>query len=258
MLTALRSKVEELAGFRSGVTEEVLEQRLAESGERVQDVAGRIDALTATVDSAVANMSGKEQELATMHRHFTESSERIESVVGDIRAALAAFPDPGAANVDEVVMRMDRVVERVESFEATTREAAEASERASAALANRIEAIEQQVTTVASEVERAKTLWPVALRSLEARLDDATTHPPRPDITAVPDESPTTSSEEPAPANDLLAGLRDSLQAMESVAAEMARASDTAGAAASDESDDDEPVAAAGGGTIVPLRSPDG
>jgi hypothetical protein len=86
-----------------------------------------------------------------------------------------------------------------------------------------------------------------------------------------------------APADDLLAGLRDSLQAMETVAAEMARASDTlspaveqdvgghlAPPAAADDAEvpAEEPggtsfqsveespaAAAAGGATVVPLRT---
>ena len=258
MLTVLRSKVEELAGFRSGVTEEQLENRLAEAGERLQAVGQRIDALATTVDSAVSGLSDKEHELAALNRHFTESSARIESIVGDIRDALSALPEPGAASVDELVARMDRVVERVESFEAASRDAAEAHERTNAELSRRIDAIEQQVATVAGDVARAKTLWPVALRSLEARLDDVASHARRPEISSVPDPDDAVAGEDATAADDdLLAGLRDSLQAMETVAAEMARASDVLAPDAETDDDDHEPMAAAGG-TIVPLRSPDG
>ena len=105
MLATLRSKVEELAGFRSAVTEEQLEQRLAETGERLQGVAERIDSLAATVESAISSLTGKEHELAALHRHFTESSTRIESIVDDIREALSVFPDPGSASVDELAAR---------------------------------------------------------------------------------------------------------------------------------------------------------
>ena len=44
-------------------------------------------------------------------------------------------------------------------------------------LAERIDGLDGRVETVAVEIKRAKTLWPVALRSLEARLDDVA--PPR-------------------------------------------------------------------------------
>ncbi len=260
MLTVLRSKVEELAGFRAGVTEEQLEQRLAETGESVRSVADRIDALATTVDGAVTSLTSKEHELAALHRHSTESSGRIESIVEDIRDALSAFPEPGSANVDDLAARMERVAERVETFEEASREAAEARERAAVELARRIDAVDQQVAAVASEVARAKTLWPVALRSLEARLDDVASHTRRPDLSPVPDadDAPADGEDDTAADEDLLAGLRDSLQAMESVAAEMARASDVLAPSADDSHEHEhEPVAAAGG-TIVPLRSPDG
>jgi hypothetical protein len=119
---------------------------------------------------------------------------------------------------------------------------------------------------VAEEVSRAKTLWPVALRSLEARLDDAVHghRRPEPGQDVVPDDAPL----EAEPADDLLAGLRDSLQAMETVAAEMTRASDTLGETSDDAPSPDvppptpspshpeqAPAAAAGGATIVPLRT---
>ncbi len=51
-----------------------------------------IDALTESVASAATSLGGKEHELAALHRHFTESSSRIETVVEDIREALSALP----------------------------------------------------------------------------------------------------------------------------------------------------------------------
>ena len=117
--------------------------------------------------------------------------------------------------------------------------------------------IDQRVAAVAAEVARAKTLWPVALRSLEARLDDAV-HGHRPEPSAADDAASTGPPD--GPADDLLAGLRHSLQAMETVAAEMARASDTLGDPDDDGPEADEPAEAetpiaTAGATIVPLRT---
>ena len=117
--------------------------------------------------------------------------------------------------------------------------------------------IDQCLAAVAAEVARAKTLWPVALRSLEARLDDAV-HGHRPEPSAADDAASTPPPD--GPADDLLAGLRHSLQAMETVAAEMARASDTLGDPDDGSPDADEPAEAetpiaTGGATIVPLRT---
>ncbi len=86
---------------------------------------------------------------------------------------------------------------------------------------NRRRSIER-VATVATEVARAKTLWPVALRSLEARLDDAVSHADRDEPESPSDDGQRRADAHDDPSDDLLAGLRDSLQAMETVAAEMA------------------------------------
>ena len=93
----------------------------------------------------------------------------------------------------------------------------------------RIETVEKRLAAVAVEVSRAKTLWPVALRSLEARLDGVA--PKR----AAEQEAEATEAHAGEPqehepdetTDDLLAGLRDSLQAMETVAAELERSTET-------------------------------
>lgn len=252
MLGTLHTQVTALAGLRAGVTEEQLAERFAEVDETTSRLSERVDMVASGIESAVASLGDKEHELAALNRHFTESSTRIESIVEDIREALSAFPELGSASVDDLALR----VERIESFESASREAADARERGANELTRRIDAIEQQVATVASEVARAKTLWPVALRSLEARLDDVASHARRPELTPVPAlDSTDVAGDDVSGDDDLLAGLRDSLHAMENVAAEMARASDALGAT-DDPTDLHEAVAVAGA-TIVPLRSPD-
>jgi DNA repair exonuclease SbcCD ATPase subunit len=264
MLTTLRTQVDALATLRAGATDESVLQRLADADDATERLSGRLDSLATTVDSAVSSLADKEHELAALHRHFTESSERIEAIVEDIRDALSALPEPAAVDADELMARVARLTERVESFDASSREAAATSEQTAADLMQRLSVVEQRVATMASDVARAKTLWPIALRSLEARLEDVAGHARRPDSSTAPDPGVTSAVAEDTPDESLLAGLRDSLQAMESVAAEMARVSDVfppapiAPAPSRDDvSDDTEPVAAAGG-TIVPLRSPDG
>ncbi len=266
MLATLRTQVESLGELRpSGASDEKLDGRLAQSEDAIQALAQRLDALAGTVESAAAGLGEKEDELAALHRHFTESSSRIESVVEDIREALQALPEPSSASIDDVAERLERI-------EATARKATEASARTAGELSGRIDVIDQRVATVAAEVARAKTLWPVALRSLEARLDDAV-HARIQD----PDDAAPDFPAADGPADDLLAGLRDSLSAMETVAAEMAKASETlaspAAEAVVEEQQPDEPsvqelpptaerherfdppAAAAAGANIVPLRA---
>jgi chromosome segregation ATPase len=251
MLAALRTQVEALNGLKTGVSDEQLDERLAGTDSALAVLSERIDGLSRSVESAAANLADKEHELSALHRHFTESSARIEAVVDDIREALSAFPDMGSSAVEELATR-------VELMESATREASEARSKGADDLAHRIDVIDRRVATVATEVARAKTLWPVALRSLEARLDDAVSHAHRDEAESPTSTDDTTSKTDDHgdSSDDLLAGLRDSLHAMETVAAEMARASDALSSTDDEETGVDEaaPVASAGA-TIVPLRT---
>jgi chromosome segregation ATPase len=250
MLAALRAQVEAIGGLKAGVTDEQLDERLAETGSALSKLSERIDALARSVESGASNLADKEHELAALHRHFTESSARIEAVVDDIREALTAFPDMGSSDVEELATRVERI-------ESATREVSEAGSKGADEIARRIDVIDRRVATVATEVARAKTLWPVALRSLEARLDDAVSHAHRdePEMPVSENTAPPTD-EHPDPSDELLAGLRDSLQAMETVAAEMARASDALSSPDDEERDADAPTpVAVAGAIVVPLRT---
>lgn len=252
MLITLRSQVEALGGIRSGVTEDRLNERLAETDNTFEQLGQRIDVLAEQVESASSSLGDKERELSALHRHFTESSNRIEAVVEDIREALTAFPDPGSTTVDDLAARIEQVAE-------SAREAAETRDRTGSELPRRIDTLEQRIAAVATEVARAKTLWPVALRSLEARLDDAV-HARRHDVATADVDREALDAPDDGPADDLLAGLRDSLQAMETVAAEMARASDALDledddSSSTDEQEEPHASVVAAGATIVPLRT---
>jgi DNA-binding FrmR family transcriptional regulator len=280
MLTTLRAHVESLDGLRGGVTEEQLEERLAalHSGateERLQErlaatdgslsrLAERLELLSQKVDHATGDLERREQELAVVHREFLESSSRVETIVDDLREALGAFPDTGPDVLVALGSRLDStnadaasLAKRVEHLENAP------PDDGAGQLGDRLDLLERRVSTLTEEIGRAKTLWPVALRSLEARLDDVARHQ---------DEH---AAEAPGPApdgddhEDLLAGLRDSLQAMESVAAELTKAAGarpdgtppvgdaTAAPAVEDEEPHDVQEAVGGGARIVPLRQAD-
>ncbi|HYI73813.1 MAG TPA: hypothetical protein VEW90_00980 [Gaiellaceae bacterium] len=254
MLATLRSQVEALGGLRAGgVDGPEVDRRFGETDEAVAVLGQRLDTLGETVESAASSLSDKEHELAALHRHFTESSTRIESIVDDIREALHAFPELESTSLGALVARVERV-------ETAAREAAETTDRRGTELARKIDRIDERVASVAAEVERAKTLWPIALRSLEARLEDVAHARRAPDA-----DEQSSAPVDGDPPDDLLAGLRDSLQAMESVAAEMARASETLSEPFDEEDVVEEPEvhteepaehhAAAAGATIVPLRA---
>lgn len=267
MLTTLRGHVESLDGLGGGVTEELLEDRLAETDGALSRLGRRVEHLSEKVEAAATRIEQKERELAALHRDFLESSARVETIVDDLREALGALPDAGPEALGALATRVDAsdavtasLVRRIDQLEGAL-----VDERDSA-LAEQMGRLERRVSTVAEEIGRAKTLWPVALRSLEARLDDVARRQEE-HATEMPPESGGAEGHE-----DLLAGLRDSLQAMESVAAELARAPDgependaeqvPAGVAASelepDERESTEIQEAVGGGArIVPLRQGD-
>jgi chromosome segregation ATPase len=267
MLTTLRGHVESLDGLR-GVTEEELEERLAETDGSLSRLARRVEHLSEKVEGAATRIEQKERELAALHGRFLESSSRVETIVDDLREALGALSDAGPEALAALAARVDAndaatasLVRRLDELES-----APVEERDSA-LAEQVGRLERRVSTVAEEIGRAKTLWPVALRSLEARLDDVARRQEE-HGTEIPPESVGAEGHE-----DLLAGLRDSLQAMESVAAELSRTTDGEAEAAAEpeapadiaenepEPDEQEPAAvqeAVGGGArIVPLRQGD-
>ena len=242
---ALAGLSQRIDAFRS-VDETQLDRRFEETDGVLTTLSQRLDTLAETVEAAAANLGDKERELTAAHRSFTESSTRIESIVGDIREALHALPEQSSpSSVDELVARLERL-------EVAARKSNETTVRAAGELHSRIDLIDHRVATVAEDVSRAKTLWPVALRSLEARLDDAV-HGPRVEPIAGDEQGA-------APSDDLVAGLRDSLREMESVANEMARAADTLTESVDEPVVEDEvspepSAAAAAGATVVPLRA---
>ena len=265
MLTTLRGRVESLDGLRAGVSEEQLDERLAETSAALDVLAQRIDALTSSVDTATTSLAGREHELGALHRHFTESSKRIESIVDDLREALAAFPEAAPetlatvrAELQSTAEQIDTVGRRLDALEASP------AQDPVGEVVERIELLDKRISSVSAEIARAKTLWPVALRSLEARLDDVMASRTDGQETAAAHASPS-PHETGADSDDLLAGLRDSLQAMESVAAELERESESESeserepqaVAAMDDPTEAPQQAMAGGARIVQLRSSD-
>jgi chromosome segregation ATPase len=259
MLTMLRTRVESLDGLRAGVTQEALDDRLTETDEALAGLSQRVDEIATGVESATASLSDKEHELAALHRHFMESSSRIETIVDDLREALGAFPDTDPDALAALNRRLDTtsaaataLANRVDRLEATH------GDDLREALDERIDGLDGRVEEVAAEIKRAKTLWPVALRSLEARLDDVAPPRPRDDDAPESPESPGSplEDEHKDDSDDLLAGLRDSLQAMENVAAELERSQDVSAGDAIPDTEDIQ-QAMAGGARVVPLRTAD-
>ncbi len=251
-LAALGARTAALEQADDDVTQ-ILDERVSAASARIDELASQLDPLAASVESAVTGLAEKERELAAAHSHFTESSSRVETIAEDIREALHAFPDAApdalatlASKLDTTVADMASLAGRLERVEAVH------VDRVATDLGERLDRIDARIAAVAAEMGRAKTLWPVALRSLEARLDDLVERPHRTE----PDDGEARLRVEPVEgsAEDLLAGLRDGLHAMESVAEEMARASEAWAADDPPQSPENHEAATAGA-TVVPLRT---
>jgi chromosome segregation ATPase len=238
-LSQLSTSVRELSG------------RVSESDDALPVLSQRVEALAANVDSAVTSLVEKERDVAALREHAAESSARIETIVEDIRDALGTLPDASpealaalTSKVGSTAAGLTSVASRLERLEAVH------VDQVAAELGDRLDRLDARIGAVIAEMGRAKTLWPVALRSLEARLDDvvARAYAPHPTESELPRPEPADES------GHVIAGLRDSLDAMESVAEEMARASE-AWASDGDGSVSETHDASAGGARIVPLRA---
>ena len=228
-----------------------LADRVSGRDDALPALSQRVDALAVDVESAVTSLGEKERELTALQGHAAESSTRIETIVEDIRDALGALPDASPEALAALISRVEStaagltsVASRLERLEAVH------VDQVAAELSERFDHLDARIAAVIAEMGRAKTLWPVALRSLEARLDDvvARPHANHPTESVLP---------QPEPADEsglLLAGLRDSFDAMESVAEEMARAS-AAWASDGNASVSETHEASAGGARIVPFRA---
>ena len=234
-----------------GTSVRALSERVSESDDALPVLSQRVEALAAKVDSAVKSLVEKERDMAALQEHAAESSTRIETIVEDIRDALGTLPDASpealaalTSKVGSTAAGLTSMASRLERLEAVH------VDKVAAELSDRLDRLDARIGAVIAEMGRAKTLWPVALRSLEARLDDvvARAHAPHPTESQLPQPEP------PDESGHLVAGLRDSLDAMESVAEEMARAS-AAWASDGDASVSETHEASEGGARIVPLRA---
>ena len=111
-------------------------------------------------------------------------TEELASQLEIVRASASSATDRvtrlegvGMQVVENTAMleRLEHTLEDLQAHLADTRPAPSAAPRISAALRTldqRLENLERREDGIAAELERARTLWPIALRSLEARLDD--------------------------------------------------------------------------------------
>lgn len=169
-------------------------------------LAERVDTLAATVASTAAGLVGRDGELASLRRRVEEGAqvrgsasvdESVRQRVDDLGAAIAAASMRIESQADQVASLRDaldahdaelhteiaKLAERLDSaerepaaLEASVAEAAATRwselERTLTSLSERLDTVERERTESEARLARATSLWPAALRSLEARVEE--------------------------------------------------------------------------------------
>lgn len=199
-LRALRERVSTLASERARTSDE---GRLTKLDAKVALLGERMDTLATTVATTAAGLAGRDGEIAALRRRLDEQMPRagaaadqsLRTRVDDLGAAaastsmrleshstqIAALRDALDARQDTLESALALLAERVEAVEreraALATSVAEAAaarwrelERTLDTLGGRLAALEDDRAEAASALSRATSLWPEALRSLEARV----------------------------------------------------------------------------------------
>jgi chromosome segregation ATPase len=200
-LRELRDRIAALAAERTRGTDD---RGLGTLEVKVTNLAERVDTLATTVATTAAGLAGREGEIAALRRRLDEeprgggspaSDMSLRKRIDDLGAAaasasmrleshstqIAALRDALDARRDTLESALAILAERVDRTEGERAElaksVAEAAgvrwrelERTLASVAERLGALERDHSAEASALKRATSLWPAALRSLEARV----------------------------------------------------------------------------------------
>jgi chromosome segregation ATPase len=192
----LEKKVGALA-FEQGRTSDT--KRLDDVSSKLAVLAERVDTLGATVAATAAGAVGREGEVAALRRMLDEGSRpaapddelvrRVEDVVAASASASLRLESHGdeigalGDRIESLEARLSGLAEKIEAAErdrvalaASIADAAAARwrelERMLVELAGRLDASDERAAAISTELSRATSLWPAALRALEGRVDE--------------------------------------------------------------------------------------
>jgi chromosome segregation ATPase len=174
-------------------------KRLDDVGAKVSVLAERVDTLASTIATTAASIAAREGEIATLRRQVGDgspapaldqalvrrvedaasaaatSSLRVESYgdrIGELAQQLEALDEQLAALTRRVEQdEHDRVALAASVADASATRWLEV-ERMVAGLTDRLDAAEERGSATSAELARATSLWPSALRALEARIEE--------------------------------------------------------------------------------------
>jgi chromosome segregation ATPase len=175
------------------------ERRFGELEAKLALLAERIDTLSTTVATTAAGMAGREGEIAAL-RHTIDDGlpgGALVTRIDDLSSTAASASmrlENHSTQIDALREALDENRERLEGALGMLAERVDAAEQERAVLATsvgeaagtrwrelermleslgeRIDAIDRDRAADARELERATSLWPAALRSLELRVNE--------------------------------------------------------------------------------------
>ena len=190
-LRRLEDRVAALATERERTTDQ---RRIDQLDVKVAQLGERIDTLAATVAATAAGLAGREGDVVALRRRVEQvaggsgGGKGVDDVlrerIDDLGTATASFSMRVESQAEQIsslrdtvealAQRLGRAEHERASLAASVAEAAATRwrelERMLAGLADRLTAIEAGRTQQEATLTRAATLWPAALRSLEARV----------------------------------------------------------------------------------------
>ena len=94
-LAALGDRTAALEQAYSDATR-ALETQISAASDKVDELAGLLEPLSAAVATADERIDAREVELQALEDRFHDASSRVESLVAELSGALAELPDPTA------------------------------------------------------------------------------------------------------------------------------------------------------------------
>ena len=171
-----------------GEAARTLDGRVSGVSGSVDELAARLDSLSATVMTTSERLEDRDVELAAIERRFHETTARVDSLVGDLTRALAEFPDYDSlervlqVRLDEFVGRVSELSSHLSQVEATVAERAKEAASGSAELeyllaesrgdvhdlAGRLDSVATSAAATATKVSASEE----GISSLRAHVDE--------------------------------------------------------------------------------------
>jgi chromosome segregation ATPase len=185
-LSARSTALEEAEGEAA----RVLDARVSGVSGSVDDLAARLDSLTATVATTGKRLGDQDVELVAMERRFQEASSRVDGIVGDLAQALEELPNSDSleqalqSRLDELAGQVAELSGHLASVEATlsaqVRDAASGSaelERLVVAERGKVDDLAGQLDSLATSAAATATRISGSeeeISALRAYLEDGT------------------------------------------------------------------------------------